>query len=58
MTVHNMLFMLDNSAFVLRVLKLEIGNVVALMLQRNLLHATSENAIAYAKAMIGIKSET
>ena len=39
-------------------LELEIGNVVALMLQRNLLHATSENAIAYAKAMIGIKSET
>lgn len=40
------------------VLELEFEDVVALMLQRNLLHATSENAIAYAKAMIGIKSET
>lgn len=36
----------------------EIEDAVALLLQRNLLHATSANAIAYAKAMIGIKSET
>ena len=36
----------------------DIENAAALMLQRNLLHATSANAIAYAKAMIGIKSET
>ena len=38
-------------------LGLEMEDAVALMLQRNLLHATSANAIAYAKAMIGIKSE-